>query len=451
MNIRIIVFHIVVLLSLNIVVGQGKDLSPLDLSPQLFGTWLDQSGQVALVITEDYLVLESEIWYYRYINTVDNIKISITCVNKNQTNVFQFFVNNEKQIYFYYNRKDLELVKGNAKIKLIPDSLFGKWISTDGTINIKDENTILYNEEVFVCDYIINNNDSSYKIILYKNGNYYLLEIKNLKGKMVIEALDLTNQRFFKESIFHKYYNWFLSLLSFFVFTLGYLLVRWRLKVIKRKEELKRKIVEIQLKSVRAQMNPHFLFNALSAIQNLINKNENERASHYLTEFSQLMRLTLDKSENGLVSLFDEIESIKKYLDLERLRFKFVFTLKIDTKIDALQIEIPAMLIQPFVENAIVHGLNGNTDNKKLDIEFKKQGNYLHCFIKDNGIGVKASKANRNISVKRKQYGHKLAEDRIDLINKSYNTNAKIIVTDLSENSKNETGTLVEIRMPLNY
>ena len=109
------------------------------------------------------------------------------------------------------------------------------------------------------------------------------------------------------------------------------------------------------------------------------------------------------------------------------------------------------MLVQPFVENAIIHGLNGSGGNKKLDIEFKKQGDYLQCLIKDNGIGIKASKAKKGMAVKKIHYGHKLAEDRINLINESHNTNAKIVITDLSDNSKTETGTLIELLTPLNY
>ncbi len=452
MNLRIIIFFITIFLSLNII-GQEKDLLPEDLPSQLFGTWLDEeTRQVSLVITKDYLVVEGEIWYYKYINTDDNIKIDITCVNENQTNVFKVYINNDnKQMYFYYNRKGLDLVKNIGEIKLIPDSLLGNWLSTESIISIMYDDLILYKDEVFVCDYIIKTKDNGYNLILYKSGNYYLLDVKNFKGEKVIEALGLSNQRFFKETIFHKYSIWFISLLVVFILTLGYLFVRWRLRVIKRKEQLKHKIVEMQLKSIRSQMNPHFLFNALSAIQNLINKKENVQASHYLTEFSQLMRLTLDRSEKGLVSLFDEVESIKRYLELENLRFKFDYSLKVDPEIDTRQIEIPAMLIQPFVENAIIHGLNGNRKDKKLNIEFKKRGYYLHCFIKDNGIGIKASKAKKNISVKKTHYGHKLAEDRIELINENHNTNAKIVLTDLSEVSKVETGTLVEIQTPLKY
>ncbi|PIA79611.1 hypothetical protein BFR04_01840 [Gaetbulibacter sp. 4G1] len=452
MNLRIIIFYITIFLSLNIVAGQGKDLLPEDLPLHLFGTWFDdETGQVCLLITKDYLIVEDEIWYYKYINTEDNIKISITCINETRSNIFQFFVNSDKSAYFYYNRKDFELIKDENKIKRIPDDLLGNWLSSEDIISIKNKDMIIYKEKVFVCDYIAKTKENGYNLVLYNGGNYFLLNIKMFKGEMVLEAFGLTKQKFFKESIFHKYSNWFISLLIIFISIFVYLLVRWRLIIIKRKEQLKRKIVEMQLKSIRSQMNPHFLFNALSAIQNLINKGSHDQANHYLTEFSQLMRLTLDKSEKGLVTLSDEIKSIKKYLELENLRFKFDYSINVDSKIDENLVEIPAMLVQPFVENAIIHGINENENNKKLSIEFKLEEEYLLCIITDNGIGINASLAKVKSTIKRNSYGLKLAEDRIKLINKSHNTKAKLKISDRSDIEEKLTGTVVEIYTPIAY
>lgn len=198
-------------------------------------------------------------------------------------------------------------------------------------------------------------------------------------------------------------------------------------------------------------MNPHFLFNALSAIQNLINKGDNEKANYYLTEFSKLMRLTLDKSEKGLISLDEKIESIKKYLEIERLRFSFDYKIIVDNEINSSEIEIPSMLIQPIVENAIIHGLHQKNGDKKLSIEFKISQENLICLVSDNGIGINSSKLKKDSNLNRQKYGLKLAKDKIQLINESYYTNAKITMIDLSDYNHTETGTQVKIIMPTKY
>ena len=227
--------------------------------------------------------------------------------------------------------------------------------------------------------------------------------------------------------------------------------IKWKIASTKKKEVTKRLFTEMQLKSFRSQMNPHFLFNALSAIQNLINKEDNEKANHYLTEFSQLMRLTLDKTDKGLVPLGDEIESIKKYLEIEKLRFHFNYNIFLDTTINKDEIEIPAMLVQPFVENAIIHGLNEKKGDKNLVVEFKINNENLVCKVIDDGVGINVTSARKNTDLNREKYGLKLAQDRINLINESYKTSAQIQITDLSEFDNKKTGTKVQIQIPLRY
>jgi LytS/YehU family sensor histidine kinase len=198
-------------------------------------------------------------------------------------------------------------------------------------------------------------------------------------------------------------------------------------------------------------MNPHFLFNSLSAIQNLINRGDNDKANHYLTEFSQLMRATLNNSEKGVVSLFEDLESISKYLELEKLRFCFDSNITIAKDVNCYEIEIPAMLIQPFVENSINHGLKGKKGTRVLNITITIVKGNLCYVIEDNGIGIKKSQSNKNSNLNHIPFGLKLAKDRLDLINENYKTKAKIIITDISDIDILKTGTRVEIYLPLFY
>jgi LytS/YehU family sensor histidine kinase len=164
------------------------------------------------------------------------------------------------------------------------------------------------------------------------------------------------------------------------------------------------------------------------------------------------MRLTLDKSEKGVVPLEDELKSIQKYLELEKLRFFFNYKIEIDASVDVYQTEIPAMLIQPYVENAIIHGLKEIEGEKHLILKFKIIKDSLLSIVEDNGIGIKkATQKKKNLGVERAPYGLKLAEDRIQLIKDSYKTDVEIKIVDLSTEDSKLTGTRVEIRLPLKY
>jgi len=283
---------------------------------------------------------------------------------------------NDNSLYFEENMANpsLYLNKSERDNDIIPKKIQSKWYASRDEVCI-NEDEILVNKEPFILDFFAVSNTDSF-LVGYNNGNYSLFKIEKDSEEVF---LYYSNHKYKKETLFQKYVIVFIILAIIIALILVYLLFKWKVALSKKKEETKRKFAETQLKSIRSQMNPHFLFNALSAIQNLINKNENERANHYLTEFSQLMRLTLDKSEKGLVPLSDEIASIEKYLELENLRFKFNYNIKTDSKINASQVEIPAMLVQPFVENAIIHGINEIEGDKYLSVEFKLEEDYLLC------------------------------------------------------------------------
>ncbi|MEO7308511.1 MAG: histidine kinase, partial [Ferruginibacter sp.] len=181
---------------------------------------------------------------------------------------------------------------------------------------------------------------------------------------------------------------WFRVLISLIIASLIYLLFRQRVKTIRNKSTIKQQLAELEAKAIRAQMNPHFIFNSLNAIQECIVTEQVDVAYDYLSRFSKLLRMVLDNSEKNFISLTSELETIRLYLSLEALRFSQSFTYSIELKeeLDKDDIYIPSLLLQPFVENAIWHGLINKEGEKKLLLQFEEKDGYLECIIYDNGV-----------------------------------------------------------------
>jgi hypothetical protein len=230
----------------------------------------------------------------------------------------------------------------------------------------------------------------------------------------------------------------------------SWVFVRWRSRLIRKREEKKRKLVEIELRGIRAQMNPHFMFNSLSSIQNLINQSKVQEANLYLSKFAELLRRILNNAEKPLVPIAEEIEAIRAYCELEQLRFDFNYSIEIDNNIDVYNTEIPGMLIQPYVENAIIHGINNLTDRKGLlKIVIKLDNSKLHVIIDDNGIGRKASKElKQQKKLQGNGFGLRLTQERLDLLNSQYKDTIEVAVSDKFINDKAD-GTNVEVRFSL--
>lgn len=173
---------------------------------------------------------------------------------------------------------------------------------------------------------------------------------------------------------------------------------------------------ELQLKSIRSQLNPHFMFNALSSIQNLMNRNEAVAANHYLTIFSNLTRRVLNTGDQELISLDDEISLLDDYLQMEQLRFGFKYAINVNSDLDKANIEIPAMLLQPLVENAVKHGISSLRGNGTIEATFEKDNKALILSVTDNGKGFDEN----SITLENKGLGLKLCRERIVLLNKIY-------------------------------
>lgn|GEM_PF-3051748 len=238
---------------------------------------------------------------------------------------------------------------------------------------------------------------------------------------------------------------WFWLLIGLFILLLAYYVFHNRLSQAKNAEELK----ELELQALRTQMNPHFIFNALTSIQLLIAEKDEKSAQQYLTKFARLIRKILDQSNNKSISVKEEIETLSLYLQLEKLRFedKFEYSLVDDKSVDLAYDKIPAMIIQPYIENAINHGIKPMKGNGSLEINVSKKDQMLICTVKDNGIGRKASEALKQSKSHHKSQGMDITEKRLNLLSKSKFGNIEI--EDLYDQNNKASGTLVKLLIDL--
>jgi two-component system LytT family sensor kinase len=176
-------------------------------------------------------------------------------------------------------------------------------------------------------------------------------------------------------------------------------------------EQQQKEISKMQLNNIRSQLNPHFMFNALAGIQNLMNKDKVDEANRYLNKFARLTRNVLDQKE--LTSLAEEKELLTDYLQMEQLRFGFTYEINITPDLDISNIEIPAMLLQPFLENAVKHGIAEKESEGKIEVDFSQLNQDLILTIKDNGRGFDVAKSYEGL-------GLQLSKSRIDLLNTIY-------------------------------
>ncbi|WP_245859403.1 histidine kinase [Spirosoma aerolatum] len=214
-----------------------------------------------------------------------------------------------------------------------------------------------------------------------------------------------------------------------------------------------RRIAETKLLALRLQMNPHFIFNSLNAINKFVLENESEQASLYLTKFSKLMRQIMANTANEWVSLSNELTALKLYVELESLRCdnQFNFQLTVSESLNPDLVSIPPMVTYPYIENAIRHGLlQPNVRKPTLCIDCREQDGYLVIEITDNGIGREASaKAQLRGLTAHKTYGHALTEERLQIVNEVYDVNAGIYFTDLTRPTGEPAGTSVIFTMKL--
>ncbi|WP_308131650.1 histidine kinase [uncultured Flavobacterium sp.] len=219
--------------------------------------------------------------------------------------------------------------------------------------------------------------------------------------------------------------------------------------IVKALYSIKTKNKKIALQSLRREMNPHFIFNSLNSVNQFISENKELEANKYLTSYSNLMRNMMENSNKDFVTLNNEVEQLKKYLDLEHLRFneKFDYEIIIDDALDGDAVLVPNMLLQPHLENAIWHGLRYKEGKGFLKLDFKLKNNIVKVIVDDNGIGLTKSKELKTTNQKvHESRGMTNTRERISLLNELYKKNISL---KISEKENPETGTRIEISFPL--
>ncbi|HEX5172122.1 MAG TPA: histidine kinase [Cyclobacteriaceae bacterium] len=218
-----------------------------------------------------------------------------------------------------------------------------------------------------------------------------------------------------------------------------------------REAEFKLSIAELEIKALRAQINPHFIFNCLNSIHHYMHQHEVKQAGEYLIKFSQLIRYVLESSESRMVPLADDLEALKLYLELEQLRMHQSFTFELDT--DSLgnleAIHIPPMMIQPFVENSIWHGLNYKQQGGLIKINITQSNGMIRCLIEDNGTRMMAkNEAVPPAIAKKTSMGMSLIKDRLAVISRLYKSKAGFIMEYCQNDPIPRDGIRIKLDLP---
>jgi len=242
---------------------------------------------------------------------------------------------------------------------------------------------------------------------------------------------------------------WFRSIIGLLILGIIGLIVWLRTRSIAT--SYKHKMVDLELKALRSQMNPHFIFNSLNSIQYFVLKNEPKEAYTYLTKFSSLMRMILQNSRVKYITLQEEYDWLYTYLDLEKLRMEneLDYNIEIEEGLDPDHLYVPSMLVQPYVENAILHGLLPKTKGRKLRIQFSQHRDQIRCTIEDNGIGRKKSaELNASRTKKHKSQGIKVTSERLEVLTRDLSETPEFFILDLHDDDGNPIGTRVTIYLP---
>ncbi|MBL7743974.1 MAG: histidine kinase [Chitinophagaceae bacterium] len=304
-------------------------------------------------------------------------------------------------------------------------------------------------------EYKLNNTDTwtslgslrSINLNALQSGNY-IVHIKaiNKYGKETIKDFTITiKPPFWKTPLFFTAAALLISLIIWLIY-------KNRVRQIRQKANVDKLLAQTELKALHSQMNPHFIFNSLNSIREMILNNENREASHYLSKFAQLIRITLDQSGQSFVSLRNTLDYLHRYIEMEKIRSShFSCSLHVDPELDPDDTTLPPMLIQPFIENSIWHGANGSHQTINILVSFKKQNAQLVCTIDDDGIGIDQSlRSKSETSQLHNPYGITNIQNRIKLLNEKNAGKSSVSIIDKKNiPGSGERGTLITLRLPL--
>jgi tetratricopeptide (TPR) repeat protein len=308
--------------------------------------------------------------------------------------------------------------------------------SYDGMKDYKNEKTYLLSY-IYLNDSVFNQTKSEQIISMRTRYETEKKESENkeLTQKNEIQKLQIDRNR---TLIFMMSFGFGLVLLITFLF------------IRQNRMQAKQRTLQLEQKLLRSQMNPHFIFNALVAIESFIYKNEPKEAGRYLSGFARLMRLILENSREEYISLAREISTLEHYLQLQRLRFdeKFTYTIELDDQLDPENMAIPPMLAQPFIENSIEHGLKQTESPGKISIKFSLEGNIIHFEVKDNGPGIERTAALKTEPEKHRSLATIITKERLSLLNKHKSGKISFVVSDYTDDANIVLGARVAFAIP---
>jgi tetratricopeptide (TPR) repeat protein len=363
-----------------------------------------------------------------------------------------YLENNQTDSALYYGKKSFDISKKLNYPSNIKESAItlNKIYIRNGDFNkatfylkkFIDAKDSLNNEDL-KNEYIRQQIKYDYDKKQYDDSVSYLIQ-EELRAKQIRhQDYKIEQEKNFRNTAF---------LLSLLFITSGWGLYRRSVHKIKdRQNQLMIESLETEQQLLRAQMNPHYIFNSLSVIQGMLLSSNLALAKKYLQRFSALIRSVMDLSSKKYVSLKDELDSVKIYLELEKMRFreKLNFSIQIDDQLVFNTVKIPPMLIQPFVENAILHGIKHRENGGEVNISIKKMNHLVHCTITDNGIGRQASeKINQTGKKEKKSLAIELSMKRLHLNKEKFAEQGNIQITDLFNSDGQPSGTKVELFIP---
>ncbi len=312
---------------------------------------------------------------------------------------------------------------------------------SDFYTKIKDyRNALDYYKKYIAVKDTIYNRDSRREITEMETK----YELDKKEKEIVIKSLKIEKQQ-------TRFY--FIIASSLVLIIVSWLLFnRYKLRQKHFRMELEKKNIEIEQRLLRTQMNPHFIFNSLNSINSFITDNNPDSAQLFLSKFARLMRYILNNSRETMIPVEDEINTLQLYMELEQLRFdnKFDFKININDDIDTEYTFIPPMLIQPFVENAIIHGIGAKEEKGNIFVEIKKYDNIILCSVEDDGIGREKAMQKKKIAgtKKHKSLGMQVTKERLDILDEKYGNNISFTFIDKKTENGKAAGTRVEIRIP---
>jgi two-component system LytT family sensor kinase len=332
-----------------------------------------------------------------------------------------------------YNTNQLDSITGLPKQLILPAGEEELIFFVRATIYRKEALEYQLNKnEAVIVPWKHNDVDNNFIWLRDLGPGNYVLDMRYSKQRHNVTRYSFSIKPAWFQTIWFK-----LTLIGLKLAFIGFLIVLFKLRKQRRKtaaEHAKHEKLMLGLKSVYAQLNPHFIFNALSSIQGLVNKNDIPGANRYLSAFGMLLRSSLTYSEKQFIPLSDEIKTLDTYLSLEQLRFNFTYTIHCDEQLPVAEIEVPPLLLQPLLENAVKHGIALLKEKGNIRVVFNKQDRNLVASISDNGKGFEPA-------VQQSGYGLKLTNERIELLNELPGNR----IIQMSNNSSTGKGTTTEL------